>query len=125
MKKIIFSLLLLSSFLSADIVHDVSMLGTKNKCIYNDYYLKGGSFHYRYLTSPNTWRSTTTKKYPNFLISSYKFDTNTSKCSPEAWRKLGMNIQDFQFINALIGALFGFFMLVVVSYLFMTVGGKK
>ena len=125
MKKILFSLLLLSSFLNAEIITNVSLLDTKNKCIYNDYYNKGGSFHYRYLTSNNTWRSTTSKKYSLSIINSYQFDTNTSICSPSAWRVMGMTITDYNFLNALIGLLFGFFMLVVVSYLFMTVGGKK
>ena len=125
MKKIFIFVLLLSSFLNADIVTNVSMLGTKNKCVYNDYYLKGGSFYYRYATSPNTWRSTTTKKYPNFLINGYVFDTNISQCYPNTWRVMGMSIEDFNFLNAFIGLLFGLFMLISVSYLFMTVGGKK
>ena len=95
MKKILFSLLLLSSFLNAEIITNVSLLDTKNKCIYNDYYNKGGSFHYRYLTSNNTWRSTTSKKYSLSIINSYQFDTNTSICSPSAWRVMGMTIVYF------------------------------
>ena len=125
MKKIFLFVLLLSSFLNADIVTNVSMLGTKNKCIYNDYYLKSGYFYYRYPTSSDTWRSTTTKKYPNFLINGYVFDTNTNKCYPNTWRVMGMSIEDFNFLNAFMGLLFGLFMLISVSYLFITVGGKK
>ena len=125
MKKILFSLLLLLSFLDAQTITNVSLLDKKNKCIYNDYYNKSGKFYYRYLTSSNTWRSTTSTDYSLSIINGYQFDDNTSVCSPTAWRVMGMLITDYHFLNALIGLLFGFFMLVVVSYLFMTVGGKK
>jgi hypothetical protein len=125
MKKVILLILLLSSFLSASVIHNVSLLDTKNKCIYNDYYNKGGYFYYRYLTSPKILRKTSSKKYTSFIINSYKYDTNTSICSPEAWRVMGMSSEDFNFLNALIGLFFGVFMLGFVSYLFITVGGKK
>ena len=124
MKKILFSLLLLSSFLNADILHNVSMLSYKNKCIYNDYYTKNGRFYYHYVSSDRKY-STTSKKYLPSVISSYQFDTNTSICSPEAWRILGMNIEDFNFLNALIGLLFGFVFMIFTIYLFVTVGGKR
>jgi len=124
MKKILFSLLLLSSFLNADILHNVSMLSYKNKCIYNNYYNKGGRFYYQFVDNNRSY-STSSKKYLPSVISSYKFDTNTSICSPEPWRILGMNIEDFNFLNALIGLLFGFVFMIFTIYLFVTVGGKR
>jgi len=125
MKKLLFSFLLLSSFLNADIVYNVSLLGTKNKCIFNDYYVKNGRFYYRYLTSPYTWRSTTSKKYNAYLTSGYQFDNNNSVCEPEHWLIAGMNVQDWHFLEALTGLLFGFVFMIFTIYLFVTVGGKR
>ena len=124
MKKILFSLLLLSSFLNADIVHNVSMLSYKNKCIYNNYYNKDGEFYYEYVDNNKSY-STTSKRYLPSVLDGYKFDTNTSVCSPEAWRVLGMTIEDYHFLNALVGLLFGFVFMIFTIYLFMTVGGKR
>jgi len=124
MKKILFSLLLLSSFLNADIVHNVSMLSYKNKCIYNNYYNKDGEFYYEYVDNNKSY-STSSRNYLPSLINGYKFDTNTFVCSPEAWRILGMTIEDYHFLNALIGLLFGFVFMIFTIYLFVTVGGKR
>jgi len=124
MKKYLFFILLLSSFLRADIVHNVSMLSYKNKCIYNNYYNKDGKFYYEFVDNNKSY-STTSKRYLPTLINGYKFDTNTSICSPEAWRVLGMTIEDYHFLNALVGLLFGFVFMIFTIYLFMTVGGKR
>ena len=125
MKKIFLLLLLLSSFLQSDIIHNVSLLDTKNKCIYNDYYNKGGKFYYRYLTSPDTQRSTTSKKYTSYIISGYKYDTEEKVCSPEDWLVLGMDVKDWHFLEALTGLLFGFIFMIFTIYLFVNVGREK
>ena len=125
MKKIFLLLLLLSSFLQAEIIHNVSLLDTKNKCIYNDYYNKGGKFYYRYLTSPDTERSTTSKKYTSYIISGYKYDTEEKVCSPEDWLVLGMDVKDWHFLEALTGLLFGFIFMIFTIYLFVNVGREK
>ena len=124
MKKYLFFILILSSFLNADIVHNVSMLSYKNKCIYNNYYNKDGKFYYEYVDNNKSY-STTSKRYLPSVVDGYKFDTNTSVCSPEAWRVLGMTIEDFNFLNALVGLLFGFVFMIFTIYLFVTVGGKR
>jgi len=124
MKKYLFFILILSSFLNADIVHNVSMLSYKNKCIYNNYYNKDGKFYYEYVDNNKSY-STTSKRYLPSVLDGYKFDTNTSVCSPEAWRVLGMTIEDFNFLNALVGLLFGFVFMIFTIYLFVTVGGKR
>jgi len=125
MKKILFILLLLSSFLNAEILHNVSYLDKKNRCILNNYYSKGGYFYYQYAIDSTLIRSTSSKDYSMTIISGYQFDTNTTICSPEAWRVLGMSIEDYHFLNALIGLLFGFVFMIFSIYLFMTVGGKR
>ena len=125
MKKIFLLLLLLSSFLTADIIHNVSLLDTKNKCIYNDYYNKGGKFYYRYLTSPDTQRSTTSKKYTSFIIPGYQYDTEEETCTPENWLILGMDVKDWHFLEALTGLLFGFTFMVFTIILFMQVGKER
>ena len=125
MKKIFLLLLLLSSFLTADIIHNVSLLDTKNKCIYNDYYNKGGKFYYRYLTSPDKNRSTTSKKYTSFIIPGYQYDTEEETCTPENWLILGMDVKDWHFLEALTGLLFGFTFMVFTIILFMQVGKER
>jgi len=124
MKKILFSLLLLSSFLNADIIHNVSMLSYKNKCIYNDYYTKRGRFYYHYVYSDRKY-STTSKKYLPSIIDGYQFDNNTSVCSPESWLILGMNVKDWHFLEALTGLLFGFVFMIFTIYIFTQVGTKR
>jgi len=126
LKVKILILLFLSTFpLYADIIQNVSFLGSKNKCIYNDFYAKNGSFHYRYLTSSNTWRSTTSKKYNIYISTGYQFDTNTSICSPESWLILGMDVKDWHFLEALTGLLFGFVFMIFTIYIFIQVGTKR
>ncbi len=125
MKKILLISLLLSSFLSADILTNVSLLDTKNKCIFNDYYNKGGNFYYRYCTSKNTQRSTTTKKYTSYIIPGYQFDINTSVCSPQNWLILGMDVKDWHFLEALTGLLFGVVFMIFTIILFMQAGKEK
>jgi len=124
MKKLLFFILLFSSFLNADILHNVSMLSYKNKCIYNNYYNKGGRFYYQFVDNNKSY-STSSRNYLPSLINGYKFDTNTSVCSPEAWRILGMTIEDYHFLEALTGLLFGFTFMIFTIYLFVTVGGKR
>ena len=129
MKKFIFLLIfILFSSLSLkadDYIHNVSFLGTKNKCIYNDYYVKGGHFYFRYLTSPNHWIKTSKKKYPNYVISGYQFDTNTSICSPEAYRILNLTPDNYYFLLAFTGLLVGLIILTSSIYLVLNVGGKR
>lgn len=132
MKKILLLLLLLSNLLLAssdcsidDCENNVSLLDAENVCIYNDYYNKDSKFYYHEPSDPDTWHSTRSDGYSSTIIHSYTYDDNTSECFPQPWTKLGLTAEDFNFLNALIGLLFGFFMLVAVSYLFMTAGGKK
>jgi len=126
MKKIIFSLLLLSSFLFAGdtYVHNISLLGYKNKCIYNNYYLNDGYFYYEYVDD-NSTHKTSSKSYVSTIIEGYQFDVNTSICSPEPWVQLGITTQSYHFLNALIGLLFGFVFMIFTIYLFIKVGSKK
>lgn len=107
------------------IIHNVSLLSNKNKCIYNDYYFKNSYFYYRYLTSPDITRHTSGKKYATFIISGYQFDDDSKKCSPEAYRILNLTPQNYYFLLALSGLLVGLIILVSSVYLVLNVGGKK
>ena len=126
MKKLFIFFLLSSFFIihADDIIHNVTLLDAKNACISNNYYNKKGKFYYHLLYKDKDYY-TSSKKYSLTLIHGYAYDKNTSECYPEPWLVMNMKATDFHFLNALIGLLFGFFMLTVVSYLFMTVGGKK
>jgi len=125
MKKIFLFFFLLLSFSFADIISNVSLLSNKNKCIFNDYYYKDGRFYYRYLTSPNTWRSTSSVKYANYIFSGYKYDTDLKKCYPDDYLILGLDIKQFRFLEALTGLLFGFVFMFFSIYIFTIVGGKR
>lgn len=126
MKKIILSLLLLSSFLTASdtYVHNVSLLGYKNRCIYNNYYFYKKRFYFEYVDSNKSY-DTSSKKYLSTVVNSYVYDVNTSVCTPEPWRVLGMSINDYHFLNGLIGLLFGFIFMMATIYLFVKVGTKR
>jgi hypothetical protein len=124
MKKILFSLFLFLNFLHADIVHNVSLLDAKNKCIYNNYYNSDGKFYYEYVDDNSTY-STSRDNYTATIFSGYQFDTNTSICSPENWLILGMDVKDWHFLEALTGLLFGFAFMIFTIYLFISVGKER
>ena len=119
MKKIILSILLLSSFLNASYLFD------KNYplCI-EDYYVKGGSLYY--LRSRDlSWKSTTEDNVAGFIYSGYEWDADNGICKPKDWLILGMDVKDFNFLMGLTGLLFGFVSMFFLIELFMRVGGKR
>jgi len=119
MIKIIFSIFLLSSFLNSSMLLDKSY----PLCI-EDYYIQGGALYYL-KSSNNKWASTTSNYNVQYIHSGYIFDSNTTSCIPQPYTILGISLEDWNFLNALMGLLFGFFILVMTSYLFVTVGGKR
>jgi len=119
MKKIILSILLLSSFL------DASFLLDKNTpvCIENFYYKK--SRLYYELSSTGKWSSTTEDHQASNIHFGYEYDKQTKQCNPKEWLILGMDVKDFNFLMGLIGLLFGFVSMFFLIELFMRVGGKR
>ena len=119
MKKIIISLLLLSSFLNASFLFD------KNTpvCI-EDYYVKDGYLYYL-KSSNNNWSSTSSNKLVQYIFAGYEWDADNEICKPKSWLILGMDVKDWHFLEALTGLLFGFAFMVFTIYLFMNVGKEK
>jgi len=119
MKKIFLFLFISLSFLNASMLFDKSY----PICI-EDYYVKGGSLYYL-RSSDGKWSDTTSDKLVQYIYVGYTYDDDNGTCSPELPIINGMSYNDFQFLNGLYGLLFGFFMLVGISYIFIVVGGKK
>ena len=119
MKKILFLFLLLSSLLNASYLYD------KNYplCI-EDFYVKGGSLYYL-RSSDNVWSSTSEDNTVGFIYSGYDWDIDNSACVPTNWLILGMSVEDFYFLLALTGLLFGFVFMFFSIYIFINVGGRK
>ena len=76
MKKIIISLLLLSSFLNASYLLDKDY----PLCI-EDYYIKGGSLYYL-RSSDEVWKSSTENSIVEFIYSGYDWDSDNGICKP-------------------------------------------
>jgi hypothetical protein len=121
MKKIIISLFLLlnlSSSLSA------SMLLDKTYYCIEDFYVNNGRFYYL-RSDNNTWYSTTTKSYASGVFAGYIYESDTGNCVPDKSLMLGMFQEDFHFLMALIGLIFGSTFMFFVIKLSLNVGGKR
>lgn len=102
-------LILIFMFLSVS--HADYLLSSKNKCI-TDWYYKGGKIYYHYSTSPDTLRSSTSKKYEPLIFSGYSYNSDSKKCIKNEY--YGLSYEDYNFIYALLGLLFGFMILWLV-----------
>ena len=106
MKKTILCLIItLFSFsnLNADY-----LLASKNKCI-TDYYYKSAKFYYHYSTSPDTLRSTTSKKYQLYIFPGYLYNDDNKTCIPDP-KLLGLSPSQFELVNASIA----FFLVIIL-----------
>jgi len=119
MKKIILSILLLSSFLNASYLLD------KNTpvCIENFYYKK--SRLYYELSSTGKWYSTTEDHQASNIHFGYEYDKQTKQCNPKEWLILGMDVKDWNFLLGLAGLFMGVIIMFYTIELFMKVGGKR
>jgi hypothetical protein len=118
MKKIIISLFLFFSLSPASM-----LLSSKNLCI-EDFYLQNGSL-FVLASHNNVWYEETTLDHVSKIITGFKYDETTQKCTPEPYLILGMDAKDFAFIMGFIGVLIGFVFLFFTTELFIIVGGKK
>jgi len=96
MKKLIFSLLL--SFLFVSSLNASYLLAIKNKCIV-DYYYKNSLIYYRYDSTPNILRTTTSKKYQLYIFPGYIYNSVTHTCKPDP-KLLGLSPSQFELVNA-------------------------
>jgi hypothetical protein len=98
--KLYLLITLLISTLQADF-----MLGSKSWCI-DEYYTKKGTFYYHRIKN-DRWYNTTSKSYTRYIVGGYTYDTTTEQCNPDPYIFLGMQSQDYYFLLALSGVLFG------------------
>ncbi len=106
MKKIIFSLLLSFTFISS--LNADYLLASKNKCI-TDYYYKSSRIYYHYSTSPDTLRSTSSKKYQLYIFPGYLYSDDNKTCLPDP-KLLGLSPSKFELVNASIA----FFVVIIL-----------
>lgn len=114
MKKIIFSLLFVSSFLSAD-----WMLNTSYICV-NSYYVvpSSGTLYYT-RSDTNATLSTTTKSLVDDLIDGYQWNKTTLRCEPiPPNNNIGLRNMDYNYLMALLGLLIGFAFLFSLQLIF-------
>ena len=115
-------LLLIISFSS---VSNASfMLDQVDRCI-EDWYSENGTFYYYRSDSPNTLRTYTTNKTHWRILSGYEYDITTDRCQPTWAKKNGLNNEQFNFLLALIGIIFGSIFMFFSTQAFTNVGGKK
>ncbi|MDD2790039.1 MAG: hypothetical protein PHU40_05165 [Sulfurimonas sp.] len=114
-------LLLLITFQS---VSSASYLLDANSYCIEDYYSRLGSFYYL-RSDNNTWYATTTDKYAQTVIPNYTFSSSDNSCRPDFSTKLGMTIEQFNFLLGLIGVIFGGVFMYFSIQAFMAVGGKR
>jgi hypothetical protein len=123
-KQIVLSFLLLSSFLNAEIIRNVSSLDSRSICITNDYYLLNDRFYFYDLTD-SAWYSTGGDDYIKTITPGWKFDTDTKICTLDDHNILGLTITDFNFLLALVGSFVGFTVLFFTIKIFISVGGGR
>lgn len=109
MKKVFLSLIVLSSFASADYLYQPTSVCIKN------YYFKNG---YIYITLSDTGAvvSSGTKNLGDDIFPDYEYNATLNMCQKTPSNNtLGLSNPDFQYLNSLIGILI--FALMIVSLL--------
>jgi len=92
-------------------------------CI-EDYYYKSGSIHYL-RSSDLTWRSTAEDHTLQRVHNAYSYDALTGQCNPIGLNEFGLTVEQFNFLLALTGLIFGAVFMFFTVDLFTKVGGKK
>ena len=125
--KILFTLIAFSSFLNASM-----LLDTRNICI-EDFYFQNSNFYYLQ-SNTNTWNSlpitenTTTYKgnlNASTLMFGYTYDSTNNKCIPSDSYIFGMTSEDYYFLMALMGVIFGGVFMFFSVNAFVNIGGKR
>ena len=117
--KILLLIISFSSISNASFLHDHI-----DRCI-EDWYSKNGTFYYYRSDSPNTLRSYTTNKTHVRILSGYEYEASTEKCKPNWALKNGLTNEQFNFLLAFIGIIFGGVFMYFTTLLFINVGGKR
>lgn len=92
-------------------------------CI-EDYYYQSGSIHY--LRSSNlTWSSTSEDHTLQNVHNSYLYDSLTGRCNPTGLNEFGLTVEQFNFLLAFCGLIFGSVFLYFVVDLSVKVGGRR
>lgn len=114
MKKIIFSLLFLSSFAFSD-----WLLNTNYFCV-SSYWFTPSTGTLTYIRSDtNATSSSTTKSLADDLIDGYQWNKTTLRCEPiPPNNNIGLRNMDYNYLMALLGLLIGFAFLFSLQLIF-------
>ena len=119
--KLLKILLLLISFLSVS--HASFYSGKKDYCI-EDYYFQDGKFYYL-KSRTGEWNSDTANGSGNKIVKNYIYNADDDTCRPDISKYYGMTEEQFNFLLALCGLIFGGVFLFFTVDAFVKVGGKK
>jgi len=116
--KFLLSLLFITNLLNASM-----LLDSHSICI-EDYFMKNGQT-YILKSSTKSWELTEQKNLVNSIIPNYIYKSDVNRCVPDISRKMGLSIEQFNFLLALTGLIFGGTFMFFTIQIFMSVGGKR
>ena len=114
---------LLSLLFVTNLLNSSMLLDSYNMCI-EDYYVQNERL-YVLPSSTMIWESTRDTNILKSVIHSYKYNSSTNKCEPDLSLKMGLQIEQFNFLLALTGLVFGGTFMFFTTQIFMNVGGKR
>lgn len=117
--KILLIIITFSSVSNASYMYDQI-----DRCI-EDFYSQNGTFYYYRSDTPTTLRTLTTNKTHGRILSGYEYDSLTQKCEYGFARKNGLTHEQYNFLLALVGIIFGGTFMFFSVNAFVTVGGKR
>ncbi|EQB39627.1 hypothetical protein M947_06435 [Sulfurimonas hongkongensis] len=116
--KHLLSLLFITNLLNASM-----LLDSYNICI-EDYYIQNKRLYFL-PSSTMLWESTRDKNILKSVIHSYKYNSSTNRCEPDLSLKMGLQLEQFNFLLALIGVIFGGVFMFFTTQIFINVGGRR
>ena len=120
-EKLIIALFFLLNFFSTQLSASL-LLDKKSPVCIEEFYIKGAKLYYKKSSNGNWYSTTENYVTSKNLLSGFTYDANDNKCLPEPYLILGMDAKDWHFLNALIGTLVGYAILIFSIYFFITVG---
>lgn len=92
-------------------------------CI-EDYYYKNGRVYFQ-SSDTMKYSSTSENNIAGFIHSGYEYDSDNDMCVPLGLNEFGLTVEQFNFLLALIGLIFGAVFMFFTIQAFTSVGGKK
>jgi len=116
--KFLLSLLFITNLLNASMLLDGSSI-----CI-EDYFMKNGNT-YILKSSTMQWESTSENNLIKTIIPNYIYKKDINRCVPDISIKMGLTVEQFNFLLALTGLIFGGIFMFFTTQIFISVGGRR